>query len=813
MPATVFRLMLDSSVRAILVAAGVGVVLLVARARPGGVCHAAWSAVLAAMLLMPVLPRHMPSISVPLSAPEIGILAAPVPPLRDEALADRTPASSPVVATPPDTRPAAAVDLPPAEKTAWWLVVLLGLYGSGVLLLAGRLVAGWFATRTVRRTSSPVVIPGDHRSPVGALIKESPLLATAVTVGILTPRILLPSAWHEWAPQKLEAILAHELAHVRRRDALVALAARLNVCLFWFHPLAWWLEKRLAADAEHACDDAGARAIGGTRRYAEVLLDMAETVRRAGGRVAWQGVGVHGSGLLGKRIDRILRGDFMREVSTTRKLAVAVGSALAICLALACQQRAMPLKPDPRSQQEAAQRKADIDLLKAARAMDARQVRELHAAWKKNPEDMTALRKLLVFYGPYMTEAPSDKGKWIARCTLVIPEADCIAARREVIGWLVEHHPEARVAGQLEAHIYPTGLDALPDPAGYAHVKSLWLAQAGGPDADAAVLRNAANFFWTPDKPLAEQMLLRGRTKQPDPEWSRSLGSLYGLVLVGSNSSMPMGVVRSVSTADQHGAYAEQVRRKLAESTDAVLLTAAGQSLILRAEGVKDRLDFDPTALGASYLERAMGLNPDLVPPRATLWWLQERGRYAAFRARVNGLPPEKEREAVAALPEGERLAVLPMLARNAYARADYLKNEKHDEAGVRAAWEQARAYAEDMLEIAARAKADPRYATAVFHGNTVLGLVTYRQGGPTWRAVKYAEAASRAPATDALRYDSVWELRLLLRYLVREGERESVVECLERMAKINLLERDSLLHAADSIRHGVMPEYWDRMD
>ena len=67
-------------------------------------------------------------------------------------------------------------------------------------------------------------------------------------------------------------MVAHERTHIRRRDPLIALAARVNRCVFWFHPLAWWLERKLASAAEFACDETASRACGAPAEYAQVLV-------------------------------------------------------------------------------------------------------------------------------------------------------------------------------------------------------------------------------------------------------------------------------------------------------------------------------------------------------------------------------------------------------------------------------------------------------------------------------------------------------------------------------------------------------------
>ena len=181
-----------------------------------------------------------------------------------------------------------------------------------------------------------------------------------------------------------------------------------------------------------------------------------------------------------------------------------------------------------------------------------------------------------MFYAPISEAVKGEKGKWAPICAQVIGEKECIAARRPHILRLIEQHPENKLAGDWAARIYPTSLDPLPDPAGYAEAKKLWLQQTSRPDVSVAVLKNAAYFFEAADKPLAEKMMLRAQALDPKGHWSGSLGRLYAFVLLGSNSSTPLNVVRTASMADAQGPYAQEVRRKLDQSTDPELLAAAG---------------------------------------------------------------------------------------------------------------------------------------------------------------------------------------------------------------------------------------------
>ena len=210
----------------------------------------------------------------------------------------------------------------------------VGIYSAGLAFLLACVANGWRLARGIARLSEPVGL-----SVPGARVCESALVTTPLTIGIFSPRIVLPCSWRDWPDTKLRAVLAHEAAHVRQRHTLVNLAANVNRSIFWFHPLAWWLERKLSITAEHACDEAGVRAIGHGGEYARVLLDMAGAVRRQGSRFSLPAVGIAGDGALEERIDRILRNDWKRDVPRTRRAIVAAGCAAAIFAAAACREQ------------------------------------------------------------------------------------------------------------------------------------------------------------------------------------------------------------------------------------------------------------------------------------------------------------------------------------------------------------------------------------------------------------------------------------------------------------------------------------------
>jgi beta-lactamase regulating signal transducer with metallopeptidase domain len=116
------------------------------------------------------------------------------------------------------------------------------------------------------------------RRPV--ILLESDRTDIPVTWGVIYPVILLPDAWRAWDDEQRTAVLTHELAHVKRFDALTQQLAQAVFAVLWFNPLVWVALRRMRLEREHACDDfvlaGGARAT----RYADDLLGLARRLAR-----------------------------------------------------------------------------------------------------------------------------------------------------------------------------------------------------------------------------------------------------------------------------------------------------------------------------------------------------------------------------------------------------------------------------------------------------------------------------------------------------------------------------------------------------
>lgn len=122
------------------------------------------------------------------------------------------------------------------------------------------------------------------------------------TCGVFRPRILLPMEATAWTDRRLKSVLAHELAHLRRRDPLVRLLATALRAAFWFHPLVWLAHQRLILAQEEACDLEAIRSGIAPADYAEDLLCLAGLAHHG----PMETLAMARRSQLGKRVERVL---------------------------------------------------------------------------------------------------------------------------------------------------------------------------------------------------------------------------------------------------------------------------------------------------------------------------------------------------------------------------------------------------------------------------------------------------------------------------------------------------------------------------
>jgi D-alanyl-D-alanine endopeptidase (penicillin-binding protein 7) len=153
-------------------------------------------------------------------------------------------------------------------------------------------------------------------------------LASPITAGWWRPVVLVPASLVAgMPPQLLEALLAHELGHVKRHDYLVNLVQNVIETLLFYHPAVWWLSRRIRAEREQIADDFAARHLGEPRRLAQALSEL-EKLQFSSHHLAQAANG----GDLMARIRRLLRPDVQ---ALNWKAAVPVLGLAVVCAASA----------------------------------------------------------------------------------------------------------------------------------------------------------------------------------------------------------------------------------------------------------------------------------------------------------------------------------------------------------------------------------------------------------------------------------------------------------------------------------------------
>jgi len=182
----------------------------------------------------------------------------------------------------------------------------------GVLLLSVWHLGGWAQLRRLRRR---MVKPVGSAVQAGARrlaeligvrraveLMESALVQVPTVVGWVRPVILLPaSVLTGLSSEQLEAVLAHELAHIKRYDYLVNMFQAVIEILGFYHPAVWWVSHRIRIERENCCDDVAVRIVGDKVRYARTLT-MLEEIRGSSRRLA---VAASGGSLL-ERVRRLV---------------------------------------------------------------------------------------------------------------------------------------------------------------------------------------------------------------------------------------------------------------------------------------------------------------------------------------------------------------------------------------------------------------------------------------------------------------------------------------------------------------------------
>lgn len=510
--------------------------------------HAVWAVVTAGMLALAAMTALLPPVPVrvlPAAAP-----AALVAPLFDAPQAPRM-----------GTGPGPAPLRSPTTSRFEWEQIAAAVYGAGAFILLLRLGYGYAFVRRLARASRPA---GE--------VCESDWIVAPMTVGWLHPKILLPAGWVSWEPRKLEAVLAHERAHVRRADWAVAAIAAVNRCVFWFNPLTWWLERHLAALAEQACDDEAVLVTGAPKQYVQAMWDIAAAVRASGGRLRWEAVTMLRASGAGRRIERLLDEprQIPRRLTPRRRVALAICGLAVVCLASVIE----PARARVRQPAPAAASAGTIDYLRAK--LPPEEVNRLERAVAEDPEDLAARTKLIIHYLVTGVNEP----------------------RARHVLWLIEHHPEAEVLREPLLFREP---GPLQDVEAYSRATVLWRWQAALHPFDPRVILNAAHFFSIPGEDIYESEYWVKRALEIEPasqHWRLRLALLY------SGSLLAAAGWQGYPSGWANPGFAQHARAELDNSTDGFLLWQAAQMLRLPPKWAKDNARFAALAEYGRRLQR-----------------------------------------------------------------------------------------------------------------------------------------------------------------------------------------------------------------
>lgn len=302
--------------RALVLALFAGFALALFRVKSTGVRLLSWTAVLYAGLAIPLLSFLLPSLPLPVparlrSGATTTTVDVVVVPARTRAIL------YPIRREPNSNERTVA---PVIAQRSWlaasprisWTMAAVTLYMAGAVFLLLRLAVGLMLSRRLVKLALPIDDPRVMskmrvRNPrFKSQAYESERVSVPVTVGVIRSRIVLPPSWRVWDDEKLDAILAHEVSHIGRADALTQCVALIHRAIFWFSPFSWWLSTHLANLAEQASDEAALSSGADRNRYAKTLLSFLEALQAGPERVRWQGVSMAHARGAEKRVERIL---------------------------------------------------------------------------------------------------------------------------------------------------------------------------------------------------------------------------------------------------------------------------------------------------------------------------------------------------------------------------------------------------------------------------------------------------------------------------------------------------------------------------
>lgn len=220
------------------------------------------------------------------------MMAAPLVTWYAMGTSDRTPpvamdrtAKAPGAIAAAATLPLAVQALVPAAQKAQWLQWAVAIWLAGASSLSLRMLGGWIMAARLRwKLARPAPLEWCHtmdrlRARLGLAravsLRVSAMVQSPVVIGAWRPLVLVPVGMLTGLPAaQVEALLVHELAHIRRHDYLVNLLQSVAEALLFYHPAVWWVSGHIRAERERCCDDAAVAVGGDVLEYVNALAEL-----------------------------------------------------------------------------------------------------------------------------------------------------------------------------------------------------------------------------------------------------------------------------------------------------------------------------------------------------------------------------------------------------------------------------------------------------------------------------------------------------------------------------------------------------------
>ncbi|HMJ18793.1 MAG TPA: M56 family metallopeptidase [Gemmatimonadaceae bacterium] len=292
-------ILMDAALKgAILVAIAAAAAYLL-RKRSAASRHAAWTAAVIGHLAIPALVLVLPAWTLPV-LPAASWMRADAPPVVTPATIPAAnakgsidagklaPAAVAADAKTSTTAPNPALPVAPVKEPLGIVPIIATIWFAGALLVLLRLAFGTWRVGQLARDGSRVEdgvwlsLTQRLANRLGVtrplILLRGERLAVPVTWGIVYPAVLLPQDADTWSEERRRFVLVHEMAHVKRFDALTQLLAQISVAVFWFDPLVWIAAHQMRVEREHACDDYVLRDGTAPSLYAGELLEMVRSI-------------------------------------------------------------------------------------------------------------------------------------------------------------------------------------------------------------------------------------------------------------------------------------------------------------------------------------------------------------------------------------------------------------------------------------------------------------------------------------------------------------------------------------------------------